>query len=381
MEGIRIKLRHRKKVRIEIIPLIDVIFFLLATFVLFTLSLNRIQSVPVDLPVASSEPTQEKIDIKDMLTIQVSDQGNVYWNRELIDLDEVPARLEQYKKQVTLPRVLVAGDDRARDGPGARRGPQGQDRKGFDGNPHPADRTLIPTPPHFPIAAFISDPSLMRKDLIIGIVVSASLIAGLLLGFNGRPEKVKHGPAQTDDTIQIEMPVLPPEPPETKKAQEDLPPEDDAVQVTFAPPSLVDIPTIVPDATFVQQIAPPPPPGIEQAKGVVTIPPARPAGFGRGLGQIFDISQLDQIPVARIQQQPIYPYEMRRAGITGEVNVGFIVDSNGDVRDAYVINSTHREFEVPAVQAVSKWKFRPGRRGGRAVNTRMSVPIVFSFND
>ena len=114
MEGTRINLRPRKKARIEIIPLIDVIFFLLATFVLFTLSLNRIQSVPVDLPVASSEPTQEKIDIKDLLTIQVSDQGNVYWNRELIDLDEVAARLEQYKKQVQLPRVLVAGDDRAR---------------------------------------------------------------------------------------------------------------------------------------------------------------------------------------------------------------------------------------------------------------------------
>ena len=95
----------------------------------------------------------------------------------------------------------------------------------------------------------------MRKDLIIGIVVSASLIGGLLLGFNGRPEKVKHGPVQTDDTIQIEMPTLPPEPPEIKKTQEDLPPEDDAVQVTFAPPSLVDIPTIVADATDPYDIA------------------------------------------------------------------------------------------------------------------------------
>jgi protein TonB len=220
----------------------------------------------------------------------------------------------------------------------------------------------------------------MRRDLIIGIVVSASLIAGLLLGFNDHPGKVRHGPAQTEEAIQIEMPILPPEPPETRKV-EDLPQEEDAVQVTFAPPSLVDIPTIMPDATFVQQIAPPPPPGLTQAKGIVTIPPTPPSGFGRGLGQIFDISQLDQIPVPRVQQQPIYPYEMRRAGITGEVNIGFIVDVNGDVRDAYVINSTHREFEVPAVQAVSKWKFRPGRRGGRNVNTRMSVPIVFSFND
>lgn len=114
MEGIRLQLRPRKKARIEIIPLIDVIFFLLATFVLFTLSLNRIQSVPVDLPFASQTPPEQPEQPKDMLTIQVSDQGNVYWNRELIDIDEVPARLEQWKKQVQLPRVLVAGDDRAR---------------------------------------------------------------------------------------------------------------------------------------------------------------------------------------------------------------------------------------------------------------------------
>ena len=53
MEGTKIKVTVRKKARIEVIPLIDVIFFLLATFVLFTLSLNRIQSVPVDLPVAA----------------------------------------------------------------------------------------------------------------------------------------------------------------------------------------------------------------------------------------------------------------------------------------------------------------------------------------
>jgi biopolymer transport protein ExbD len=113
MEGTRIKIRTRPKARIEIIPLIDVIFFLLATFVLFTLSLNRIQSVPVDLPVAG-EKRADMPDPKDMLTIQVSDQGNVYWNRELIDIDEVAPRLEQYKKQVNLPRVLVAGDDKAK---------------------------------------------------------------------------------------------------------------------------------------------------------------------------------------------------------------------------------------------------------------------------
>ena len=218
----------------------------------------------------------------------------------------------------------------------------------------------------------------MRKDLIIGIVVSVTAHAIFFLGLNGRTKEVHKAAAAQDDIVQIEMPTLPPEPPDKR---DEPPPDEDMTQVTFAPPSLVDIPNIVPNASFTQQVEPPPPPGLDQAKGVVTIPATRPTGFGRGLGQIFDLSQLDQIPVPRVQQQPIYPYEMRRAGITGEVNIGFIVDSNGDVRDAYVINSTHREFEQPAVQAVSKWKFKPGRKGGRAVATHMSVPIVFSFND
>jgi len=215
--------------------------------------------------------------------------------------------------------------------------------------------------------------------LLIGAVASASLITSLLLGFNGHPQRVKSIP---DDTIRIDMPPLSPEPFETEKT-EDLPPEEDvAVHVTKAPPSLPDVPIIIRDTGgFVQPIAPPLPPGIEPVKGMVTIPPGRSAGFGHNLGQVFDISQVNQIPVARIQQEPTYPYEMSRNGIRGEVNVGFIVDVNGDVRDAYVVNSTHREFEVPAVQAVSKWKFRPGRRNGHAVNTRMSVPIAFSVRE
>jgi biopolymer transport protein ExbD len=120
MEGTRIQLRPRKKARIEIIPLIDVIFFLLATFVLFTLSLNRIQSVPVDLPFAAPPPPpgEPPPEAKDLLVLQVSDQGNLYLNKELIDIDELAPRLEQFIKQtsggVDAARVLVAGDDRAK---------------------------------------------------------------------------------------------------------------------------------------------------------------------------------------------------------------------------------------------------------------------------
>lgn len=104
----------KKKARIEIIPLIDVVFFLLATFVLFTLSLEKIQSVPVNLPVAA--PSSAKPD-EEPVVIQVSDVGTVYWNRELINMPEVAPRLFQYKQSTQTPRILVSGDDRAKFGP------------------------------------------------------------------------------------------------------------------------------------------------------------------------------------------------------------------------------------------------------------------------
>lgn len=104
----------KKKARIEIIPLIDVIFFLLATFVLFTLSLDKIQSVPVNLPVANNTPGKPD---DDMVTLQISDQGTCYWNKELITMQEIAPRLENLKTRVAEPRVLITGDDKAKFGP------------------------------------------------------------------------------------------------------------------------------------------------------------------------------------------------------------------------------------------------------------------------
>ena len=103
-----------KKARIEIIPLIDVIFFLLATFVLFTLSLNRIQSLPVDLPQAKPSVKNDKDD--DLIVIQISEQGTAYWNKELIAYSEIEGRLRLALSSSASPRVLITGDDRARYG-------------------------------------------------------------------------------------------------------------------------------------------------------------------------------------------------------------------------------------------------------------------------
>lgn len=110
----------KKKARIEIIPLIDVIFFLLATFVLFTLSLSRITSVPVTLPVA--QPTNAQSNPNDTtIYLQVSEDGTYYWkqgqgNAELISASEIAPRLQNYLQSEQNPRVLVRGDNKARFG-------------------------------------------------------------------------------------------------------------------------------------------------------------------------------------------------------------------------------------------------------------------------
>src|SRR5208282_1816022 len=97
----------KKKARIEIIPLIDVIFFLLATFVLFTLSLAKLVSIPVQLPVASNTPAAQ-VD-NDMVILQISDAGTAYWNKEPITMAEIAPRLAHYKTTTDNPRVLIAG--------------------------------------------------------------------------------------------------------------------------------------------------------------------------------------------------------------------------------------------------------------------------------
>lgn len=115
MEGTKIKVVPLKKARIEIIPLIDVIFFLLATFVLFTLSLNRIQSVRVDLPFPQQSNTPPPPG-SEPVSIQVSDAGSIYWNREPIELSELPSYLANYKTTTEDWKVMVSGDDKARFG-------------------------------------------------------------------------------------------------------------------------------------------------------------------------------------------------------------------------------------------------------------------------
>ena len=214
----------------------------------------------------------------------------------------------------------------------------------------------------------------MRRDLIIGFLISLLIHGGVMFGdklikFQPKAKKAAEPPPKIE---LIEMPKLEPEEPEVVEQNEDLPKPE------FIPPMQMDVPQVITDTSFVQQIQPPPPENIKPTSGIVNIPADR--NQFKGI-EVFDLSKLDQQPVARFQARPQYPFEMRRAGIAGEVVVDFIVDHTGDVQNAFSMRSSQREFENAAIQAVSKWKFKPGRKGGRNVNTHMQVPIVFTLNE
>lgn len=102
--------RGARKARLEIIPLIDIIFFLLATFVMVSLSMVKNQGISVNLPVAASSAPQER---GDFTVITVSADGAVYFNKDAVTLEELAGRLKELKAADADPRVFINGDAQA----------------------------------------------------------------------------------------------------------------------------------------------------------------------------------------------------------------------------------------------------------------------------
>ncbi|HUW75116.1 MAG TPA: biopolymer transporter ExbD [Gallionella sp.] len=105
------KSREYKRGRIEIIPMIDVMFFLLATFMLASLSMQNLHSLPVNLPQGHAAPIQAKKPI----TLTITADSKIYLNKTPVTLDTLTATL-----QAMLPgpdaSIIVAADSSAPNG-------------------------------------------------------------------------------------------------------------------------------------------------------------------------------------------------------------------------------------------------------------------------
>lgn len=101
----------RKKARIEIIPLIDIMFFLLATFVMVSLSMVKNEGVSVMLPGSSTSEAKEKDD--SITTVSVAESGDVYINQEKVTMSQLPLRLSSIKASSPDPKFTLNADSRA----------------------------------------------------------------------------------------------------------------------------------------------------------------------------------------------------------------------------------------------------------------------------
>ena len=209
-----------------------------------------------------------------------------------------------------------------------------------------------------------------RRNLIIGALFSISLISGVAW-YGERTHWKKPARPPEPRIVVVDFPLPTPEPTELPEEKQEAAKEQ--VSVPSQPDTL---PPHSPIKPFEQPIEPPRPQ--TDFQDTAKIPQD---GFGgHAPMKILNLSDLDQKPIAKYQGSPEYPYSLKREGMTGEVLVAFVVDAAGNTRNVFAVRSTASGFEENACKAVSRWKFKPGRKDGRAVPVRMEVPIEFKLD-
>jgi biopolymer transport protein ExbD len=101
---------HGDEARIEIIPLIDIMFFLLASFMMVSLSMTQLNRVPVNLPDASTGVADSKAP---PFQIAIDPNGVITWDSAIITLSEITDRLMKEAAPGET-RVLISADAEAR---------------------------------------------------------------------------------------------------------------------------------------------------------------------------------------------------------------------------------------------------------------------------
>ncbi len=213
-----------------------------------------------------------------------------------------------------------------------------------------------------------------RLNLLLGAIISITLIAGV--AYYGEITGHFHiiptpAPGPTPAPTPF---TLPPEPVEVADTNT---PKQKAREDIAAPPTNTDYPHPAKPEEFTVPVEPPQPIPFDTKMTKIPQGPRGPDSTAH----VWDPGQLEQQANAKYKATPVYPDDMKRQGISGDVLVDFIVDPSGNVRNPVAVRSSQRAFEEPACRAVGKWRFTPGFKGGRAVFVHMQVPIVFTLSD
>jgi protein TonB len=102
--------------------------------------------------------------------------------------------------------------------------------------------------------------------------------------------------------------------------------------------------------------------------------PGEGGGYGGG---VFKIGGVDKKPQLVYKVDPDYSEEARKAKFQGTVVLAIIVDENGLPHDVRVVRPLGLGLDQKAIEAVEKWRFRPGMKDGHPVKVAATIEVNF----
>ncbi len=221
-------------------------------------------------------------------------------------------------------------------------------------------------------------PRKSKHKLVIGLlmflVVTGGVISFLMAG---------KGTKEAEEEIVIvdlALPPPPPPPPPPPEEEEPLPEPEESMEESTeiaeadAPEDVADTSEEIDLGIDAGDLAP-------GTGGSFTISVPRIGGRGGGGGGGGDGllgGDVDSPPTPVSKMQPNYPSSLLSKGIGGKVLVTCVVDENGKVVSTTIKKSSGTaELDKAAVNAVTKWKFKPAQKAGRNVRATCVVPFNF----
>src|ERR1700745_2427179 len=92
-----------KKARIEIIPLIDIMFFLLASFMMVSLSQVHMKGIKVNLPSGVSGQTQTK---REYISVSIDKDGHYFFDKDEVQAEELMNRMRRVHESAPEAKVF-----------------------------------------------------------------------------------------------------------------------------------------------------------------------------------------------------------------------------------------------------------------------------------
>lgn len=92
------------------------------------------------------------------------------------------------------------------------------------------------------------------------------------------------------------------------------------------------------------------------------------------------VNSPQEMPQVKKRVNPFYPSILKAAGIEGEVSVKVFVNENGGVDKATVEETSNKDFDDAALEAVKQWEFTPALKDGKPIKAEIIIPFSFKLN-